>query len=136
MTEKIMRIEDIITENIEDIQIKNLNGRIQLGRNAFATYLELLQRPSEKLTDSSTLYIFSMNYRNTQSNKILLLALPVFAVKRCVRITEGDDKLIIIDIKKKKFWQRKLSMIISAKDKTLLMREGGKVAPGWIYKAV
>lgn len=136
MTEKIMRIEDIITENIEDIQIKNLNGRIQLGRNAFATYLELVQRPSEKLTDSSTLYIFSMNYRNTQSNKILLLELPVFAVKRCVRITEGDDKLIIIDIKKKKFWQRKLSMIISAKDKTLLMREGGKVAPGWIYKAV
>lgn len=127
-----MTIEEVLEMRIKDVGIVNLEKRIGRGPSSYSTYLELVQSSAEPVSPTSTLYFFSSRYRN-RDGKILLLALPSFAVIKC---TAWDDESIEISIKKRRFWRPRISLIINSRRKEVFLEEGGKAVQNFIYRAL
>lgn len=127
-----MTIEEVLEMRIKDVGIVNLEKRIGRGPSSYSTYLELVQSSAGPVSPTSTLYFFSSRYRN-RDGKILLLALPSFAVIKC---TAWDDESIEISIKKRRFWRPRVSLIINSRRKEVFLEEGGKAVQNFIYRAL
>ncbi len=90
-----IELEEILRKRIKDLRIISLKEKLEAKGNPYETYFHLLGKKDAPPSKDANLYFLSMKYRNVTSRKILLLALPVFAVRKCY---EDDDNTIIIDV--------------------------------------
>ena len=90
-----IELEEVLKKSIKDLRIISLKEKLEAKGNPYETYFHLLGKKDAPHSKDANLYFLSMKYRNVMSRKILLLALPVFAVRKCY---EDDDNTIIIDV--------------------------------------
>lgn len=90
-----IELEEVLKKSIKDLRIISLKEKLEAKGNPYETYFHLLGKKDAPPSKDANLYFLSMKYRNVTSRKILLLALPVFAVRKCY---EDDDNTIIIDV--------------------------------------
>lgn len=128
-----IELEEVLKKSIKDLRIISLKEKLKAKGNPYETYFHLLGKKDAPPSKDANLYFLSMKYRNVMSRKILLFALPVFAVRKCY---EDDDNTIIIDIKKKKFWQPRLNLCISEKERVVYIKEGKNINADFIYTAI
>lgn len=128
-----IELEEVLRKRIKDVRIISIKEKLEAKGNPYETYFHLLGKKDVPHSKDGNLYFLSMKYRNLMSRKILLLALPVFAVRKCY---EDDDNTIIIDIKKKKFWQPRLNLCISEKERAIYIKEGKNINADFIYTAI
>lgn len=128
-----IELEEVLRKRIKDVRIISISEKLEAKGNPYETYFHLLGKKDAPPSKDGNLYFLSMKYRNVISRKILLLAIPVFAVRKCY---EDDDNTIIIDIKKKKFWQPRLNLCISEKERAIYIKEGKNINADFIYTAI